>query len=126
MEDKEILDEEIEVSINSNEKGSRSSEVISYSNANIVHYNFFDVVFSKKFLSLTFSIFALFFLMFMKFMAVCGVTSRAFHGIFFFISAGFALTSTILNVIKFAKNKKIEFDVATIFNLIVLVFLIIF
>lgn len=126
MEERNMLDDEVEVSVNSAEKENRTSEVISYSNANIVHYNFFDVIFSKKFLSLTFSVISLFLLFFMKFMAVCGVVSRAFHGIFFFLSASFALTSTILNVIKFARNKKIEFDVATIFNLIVLVFLILY
>lgn len=120
------MDDEVEVSVSSAENETRTKEVISYSNANIVHYNFFDVIFSKKFLPLTLSVLALFFLLFMKFMAVCGVVSRAFHGIFFFISAGLALTSTILNVIRFAKNKKIEFDVATIFNLIVLIFLILY
>lgn len=126
MEENNLMDDEVEVKLNSTENEKRTKEVISYSNANIVHYNFFDVIFSKKFLSLTFSVLSLFFLLFMKFMVVCGVTSRAFHGIFFFISAGLALTSTVLNVVKFAKNKKIEFDVATILNLIVVVFLILF
>lgn len=124
MEEKNVLDDDVEVSVKSAEKETRTSDVISYSNANIVHYNFFDVIFSKKFLSITFSIIALFLTLFIKFMAICGVTSRAFHGIFFFIAAGFAFTGTIMNLVKFAKNKKIEFDVATIINIVTLVFLI--
>jgi len=126
MEDKDFLDDNVEIKIENTQNSIRKEEAISYSNTNVNTYNFFDIIFSKKFLPLTLSIISLILLFFMKFLAICGVVSPAFYGIFFFLSAGIALTATILIVIKFVKNKKIEFDIPVFFNILSLIFLILF
>lgn len=127
MDDRIILDDDVEVKLDEKIKTQelRKEESINYSNQNVNKYNFFDVIFSKKFMPLTFSIISIIFLTFMKFIAICGAHSAAFFAIFFFIGAGFSIAGLILNTIKYVKNKKIEFDVPTFINILSLIFLVV-
>lgn len=125
FDDRIIIDEEIEVKYDQKEHENeiRKMESLNYSNHNIRTNNFFEIIFSKKFLAVTLVTISLLLTLFLKFLLVCGVTNRAFMGICFFICAGLTGTSLVLNIISFAKNKKIDFNVSTILTLLSLIIL---
>ena len=122
-DDRIILDDDVEVEYQKNDNEERKSEAISYSNKNVNTNNFFSIAFSKKYIALTLSTISIIFALFMRFFMVCGVTSRAFFGILFFITASLCVTSLIINIINFAKNKKVELNVSSIITFLSLILL---
>lgn len=115
-DDRIILDDEVEVEFQ--EGTNNVNNDVSYSNKNVSTSNFFSLAFSKKYLALTFATISVFMSVFLQFLLICGVTSRALLGIWFFLSASFCLASLTINIINFAKNKKIELNVSSIISFI--------
>ena len=122
-DDRIVIDEEIEVEYNNTdrENENRKMEVMNYSNQNVRTNNLLEIIFSKKYLAVTLCAISLILTLFLKFLIVCGVTSRAFIGIWFFICSALTGTSLVLNIIYFAKNKKVDFNVSTILTILSLV-----
>lgn len=126
-DDRIIVDDEVEVKFEQKqqeENEQRKYEAINYSNKNIATNNFFQTAFSKKFLALTLASLSIILTMFFKFLLICGVTSKAFMGIWFFICASLSVSALILNILFYIKNKKVDFNVSTILTLISLLGLI--
>ena len=125
LDDRIILDEEVEVKYEEKPlvAAQQKEETVNYSNKNIYTTNIFGTLFSKKYIALTLSSLAIILTLFMKFIMVCGATSLAFYGIWFFLCAGCSATALILNIISYAKNKKVDFNVSTIITILSLLFL---
>lgn len=125
-DDRIIVDDEVEVKFEQKqeENEQRKYEAINYSNKNITTNNFFQTAFSRKFLALTLASLSIILTMFFKFLLICGVTSKAFMGIWFFICASLGVSALILNILFYVKNKKVDFNVSTILTLISLLGLI--
>lgn len=125
FDDRIIIDEEIEVKYEKKDEENeiRKIESLNYSNHNVRTNNFFEIIFSKKFLAVTLVSISLLLTLFLKFLIVCGVSSRAFIGIWFFICSGLTGTSLVLNIISYAKNRRIDFNVSTILTFLSLLIL---
>ena len=125
FDDRIVIDEEIEVKYEKKdeEKEMRKMEFLNYSNQNVRTINFFQIVFSKKYLAVTLVSLSLLLTLFLKFLIVCGVHSRAFIGIWYFICASLTGTSLVLNIIAYVKNKKVDFNVSTILTFLSLLIL---
>lgn len=124
FDDRIILDDEVEVKYEeakANEE--RRTDIVTYSNRNLSRNNFFSLAFSKKFLALTFSSLSILMTLFMKFLMICGVSSLAFFGLWFFMCAGLTGAALVINVINYTKNKKVEFNVSTIITILSLIVL---
>ena len=121
-DDRIIVDDEVEIKYEQKleDNNERKEDVIAYSNKNIATQNVFQILFSKKYLALTLSTLSILCTLFLKFMFACGVTSNVFYGIWFFLCAGLAGTALVINVVSYAKNKKVEYNVSTIITLIAL------
>lgn len=123
-DDRIILDDDIEVEYQRNDQNEeRKSEALSYSNKNVSTQSFFSLAFSKKYIALTLATISIILALFMKFLMCCGVTSRAFYGIWFFLTAGLCTASLLMNIINFAKNKKVDLNVSSIITFLSLLFL---
>lgn len=123
-DDRIILDDDVEVEYQKNNNNEeRKLDAVSYSNRNVSTNNFFGLAFSKKYLALTFATISIIMALFMRFLLLCGVTSRAFFGIWFFVCAGLCVTSLIMNIINFAKNKKVDLNVSSIITFLSLILL---
>jgi len=123
FDDRIIIDEEIEVQYDKKEQENetRKMETLNYSNKNVRTNNLFEIIFSKKYLAVTLVSISLLMTLFLKFLIVCGVTSRAFIGIWFFICGALTGASLVLNIISYAKNKKVDFNVSTILTVLSLI-----
>lgn len=119
-DDRIVLDEELEVEYQQPSIVNEPTkfEATNYSNRNVATNNFFEIAFSKKYLALTLASLSILFTLFFKFLIVCGVTSSAFMGIWFFINASLSGTSLVLNILSYIKTRKVEFNVSTILMLI--------
>ncbi len=128
LDDKIIVDDEVEIKYdeNANSNSTNQAQNYNYSNTNIRKSNFFSIAFSKRYVALTLATLSVLFSLFMKFLMCCGVISFAFYGIWFFISASFAGVSLVMNIVNYAKNKKVDFNVSSIicFLAIIILFLI--
>lgn len=120
FDDKIIVDDDVEIKYNENANQNQQSQKINYSytNNNIRKESFLRLAFSKRYIALTLSTISIVLSLFLRFIKYCGVTSYAFFAIWFFMSASLASTSLIFNVLNFAKNKKIDFNVSTIITLV--------
>lgn len=123
LDDKIIIDDDVEVKYQqqtSNEEKQNNNNNDNYRNVytnnNINKVNYFSLAFSKKYIALTFSTISILLVLFMKFIGLCGVRSLAFFGIWFLLSASLAGVALVLNIINFAKNKKIDFNVSSIIS----------
>lgn len=119
--DRIILDDDVEIEYQERNNSSNNENVntyTSYSNNNVNTNNFFSRIFSKKYLALTLATMSVFMTVFMEFLIICGVKSHAFLGIWFFISAGLCLAALTMNIINFAKNKKVDLNVSSIISFI--------
>jgi len=125
FDDRIVLDEEIEVKYEKKDESNeiRKMETLNYSNQNIRTNNFFQIIFSRKYLAVTLVSLSLLLTLFLRFLIICGVTNRAFIGIWFFLCAALTGTSLILNIISYTKLKKIDFNVSTILTILSLLFL---
>lgn len=128
-DDRIIYDDEEDIEVKYEQKNEeneiRKFEAVNYSNKNIATNNFFQIIFSKKYLALTLASLSILLILFLKFLLVCGVTSKAFMGIWYFICASLSGTALILNILNYVKNKKVDFNVSTILTLISLLSLLI-
>lgn len=127
-DDKIIIDDEVEFKYEADKKPIQAErvDVTTYSNQNVRPYSFFGTIFSKKYIALTLATMSIILTLFMKFLVICGATSRAFYGIWFFLCGGLSVSALILNIINFAKNKKFEFNVSSILTILSIVFLMLF
>lgn len=124
LDDKIIIDDDVEIKYNENGNiNQQTSQNNNYSNKNIQKSNFFQMAFSKRYLALTLATISIIFSIFMRFLAYCGVYSRAFFGIWFFLTASFAGIAFIMNIINFAKNKKVDFNVSSIISFLAIIIL---
>ena len=121
LEDKIVIDDDVEIKYDQNLNQQEPS--IQYSNNNIQKSNTFNILFSKKYLALTTATISIILALFMKFLFFCGVSSPVFFGIWFFLCAGFATISLIINVVNFAKNKKIDLNVSSILTFLAILIL---
>lgn len=121
-DDKIIYDDDEAIEIKYEQKNQdnelKKFEAVNYSNRNIATNNFFQTIFSKKYLALTLASLSILLILFFKFLLVCGVTNRAFMGIWFFICASLTGTALVLNILNYVKNKRVDFNVSTILTLI--------
>lgn len=122
-DDKIIIDDEVEVKFEQKpvDNEIRKAEVVNYSNSNVRTENVFQILFSKKYLALTLASLSILLVLFLKFLVICGVSSHAFLGIWFFICMGLSGAALILNLIYYAKNKKVDFNVSTIITILSLI-----
>ena len=102
------------------EHSVQSGENRAYSNAN-VRTSGVGAIFQKKYIAILLSTLSIVMTLFMKFLIVCGATSKAFLGIWFFLCAGIAATSLILTVINSVKAKKLNFNVSSIITFLALI-----
>ena len=127
FDDKIIVDDDVEVkyevNANQNQNQNQQPQNNSYTNNNIRTESFLSLAFSKKYIALTLSTISIILTMFLRFIKYCSVTSLAFYAIWFFLSAGLVATSLIINVINFAKNKKLDFNVSSIITLVAILVL---
>ncbi|MGN1208603.1 MAG: hypothetical protein ACI4TI_03945 [Christensenellales bacterium] len=126
LEDKIIIDDDVEVKCkdaNINQNSNYSAQQNVYTNSNIQKTNVLSLAFSKKYLALSLSTISILLALFMKFLTHCGVFSRVFYGIWFFLTASLAGTAFVLNIINFAKNKKIDFNVSSVISFLAIIIL---
>lgn len=123
LDDKIIIDDDVEIKYDENINHQEQKQNFNYSNNNIQKSSTLSILFSKKYLALTTATISIVLALFMKFLAFCGVASHAFFGIWFFLCAGFATTSLIINVVNFAKNKKIDLNVSSILTFLAILIL---
>lgn len=85
--------------------------------------NFFKEVFSLNYLSITLSVFSVLFTMLMGFIPLVSATRATYQavGAFFFLGFGFALAGLVLEAVKMAINKKVQFNVNLVFVITALV-----
>ena len=123
LDDKIIIDDEVEIKYDENLNHQEQNQNTNYSNNNIQKLSTLNILFSKKYLALTTATISIVLTLFLKFLIVCGATSRVFFGIWFFLCAGFATVPLIMNVINFAKNKKVDLNVSSILTFLAILIL---